>query len=103
MNISGIPINFSNISWDSLYSDLCPFEPEVSLNYNFHIILNFVLTLFLFLDVRYSIQDRFFSHKRAVRNQKLLLVMLAVYNTIFLLNQFVLIPIFEYLRMVYGI
>ncbi len=107
MNLSGVPINWVNkslnTSWDALSSNLkCPFDAVASLDYNTHIVLNFIMWLALFLDIRYKIQIRSgISKERAKKNDKLIVIMMAVYNTIFLLNQFLLIPLFNYMRVLY--
>lgn len=82
----------------------CPFEPTFSPDYNILIIFNFVASLLLFLEMRYEFQTKIgMSKARAVRNSKLLILMAAVFNTIWVLNQFLLLPLFQYLRVVYGL
>lgn len=103
MNLTIIPFNFSNISWDNLSSNICPFEAVAMPDYNLFIIFNFVMTMFLFIEMRYKVQERFFSAKRSVRNTKLAIVMMSVFNTVFVLNQFLLVPLFNYLRLLYGV
>lgn len=108
INISGL-VNWTNesinLSLENLSGRLCPFEATASFNYSGHIIINFLAFIWLFAEMRYNFQRNILkiSPKRAVMNNKFLIVMMSVYNTIFLLNQFLLIPLFNYLRGFYGL
>lgn len=104
MNLTILPFNFTNVSLDALSSNIiCPFEAVAMPDYNLFIIFNFIMTMFLFLEMRYNIQARFFSAKRSVRNTKLAIVVMSVFNTVFVLNQFLLVPLFNFLRVFYGV